>query len=266
MTILLKPLTNRGVVLYDGGIDYLATLNFFQHNFEGFSKMEIRDNMFMGETPCKRNHPPLRYKSNHYCVFCAMLNKRWRNMIDRCHKPDSRDYPNYGARGIRVCERWRESFDNWYEDIGQRITKEGISMDRIDNDGDYTPDNVRLVNAKVQNRNKRTNVMIEYDGVTKALCDWAKELGKKPDTISSNIKKGRDVEGVLFDVWTFVVPGQEVTILRGGRRMNLKSWCKALKCSLRTVEDRVYVSGWTYAQALGFAPKNGKFRTPNKIK
>jgi hypothetical protein len=81
-------------------------------------------------------------------------NKIWGEMIRRCTVPTSSGYKWYGARGIRVCERWVESFWNFYDDMGPRPDNEH-SIDRIDNDGDYTPANCRWALPSVQSANKR---------------------------------------------------------------------------------------------------------------
>lgn len=96
----------------------------------------------------------------------------WMDMRSRCNKPDNEAYPRYGGRGIRVCERW-SAFENFRLDMGDRPA--GKTLDRIDNDGNYEPDNCRWATPAEQARNRRSNILLTIDGETKCLLDWCNE-------------------------------------------------------------------------------------------
>jgi len=92
----------------------------------------------------------------------------WMKMIERCHKPDSEYWKNYGSRGIAVCERWHV-FENFYADMGDRPL--GLSLDRIDVNGPYSPENCRWATPKEQARNMRKNVFVDVRGERVYLVD-----------------------------------------------------------------------------------------------
>lgn len=112
----------------------------------------------------------------------------WAGMIHRCESPTSKDYPRYGGRGITVCKRWREDFMAFYEDIGYS-RPEGCTLDRVDNNGPYSPDNCRWSTPKQQGNNRRTNRNIEFSGETKTLAEWAAVIGIAPEVLAKRIRK-----------------------------------------------------------------------------
>ena len=85
-------------------------------------------------------------------------------MRQRCHYPGDIGYKNYGGRGIKVCSRWMNSFESFYEDMGDR--PEGTSLERIDNDADYSPENCKWATTPEQGTNQRTNRLITHNGET----------------------------------------------------------------------------------------------------
>jgi hypothetical protein len=120
----------------------------------------------------------------------------WYQMIQRCHRPTSTSYKNYGARGIAVCDRWRESYENFKNDMGERPSP-GHSLDRIDNDGNYEPGNCRWATRKEQSRNTRVNRIITFNGRSLPLCDWPEVCGIPLGTIDNRLRKGWPVELAL---------------------------------------------------------------------
>lgn len=110
--------------------------------------------------------------------------KSWVTIRDRCENANDPAYKNYGARGITVCERWRD-FRNFFADMGERPS--GASIDRIDNEGSYEPNNCRWASRTEQARNKRNNINVTIDGVTRCLADVAAERGIKYRTAHARI-------------------------------------------------------------------------------
>jgi len=99
----------------------------------------------------------------------------WAAILTRCENPNAKCYKNYGGRGIAVCEEWHDPavFIDWALAHGW---KKGLSIDRIDNNGNYEPDNCRWVTSKENNRNRRSNHLISFDGKVQTMAEWADEL------------------------------------------------------------------------------------------
>lgn len=122
--------------------------------------------------------------------------KAWSGVIARCENQRNRSYANYGGRGIRVCRRWRESFEAFYEDMGPRPSN-SHSIDRIDVNGDYEPSNCRWATRLVQGRNRRCVIQITHRGETLTIPEWSERTGLKPSTIRFRYMKGWPAERVL---------------------------------------------------------------------
>jgi hypothetical protein len=110
-------------------------------------------------------------------------------MIERCHSPACEGYEWYGARGIAVCERWRHDFAAFIADMGRRPSP-ALSIDRIDNDGNYGPGNCRWATTQEQGANKRTSRLLTCDGTTLTITEWAGRTGLHHTIIRARIKHG----------------------------------------------------------------------------
>jgi hypothetical protein len=174
-------------------------------------------------------------------------------MKQRCYAPSHVSYPHYGGRGIRVCERWLKSFKNFLADMGPKPGHE-YSLDRIDNDGNYEPGNVRWATRIEQCRNKRANRLLSHDGRTKTLAEWAEVTGVKAVTLSSRIRDGWSVGAALstpkLDEWDNKRwEGREVILEFDGLSMNLPAWSERLGIKYATLRSR-FKKGWSAEQIL----------------
>lgn len=124
--------------------------------------------------------------------------RTWESMKRRCLNKRHRAFPDYGGRGITVCERWL-TFDNFYADMGPRPA--GASLDRIDNDRGYSPDNCRWASAIVQNNNTRRVRVIEHLGRRATIAEWSRDLGWPHHVICSRLRQGWDAERALAEPW-----------------------------------------------------------------
>lgn len=102
------------------------------------------------------------------------------NILDkikqRCYNKNNTSYENYGGRGIKICEEWLNDFDVFYNWAYENGYDDTLTIDRIDNNKSYSPDNCRWVDRKTQANNKRNNVYLTYNGKTQTIAQWAEEL------------------------------------------------------------------------------------------
>jgi hypothetical protein len=119
----------------------------------------------------------------------------WRSIKERCCNPYSKDWKNYGGRGIAMCQEWIDSFANFLEDMGDRPA--GMSIDRIDNMQGYSKDNCRWASVQTQSNNRRTCVYVEYEGKSQSVADWAREVGLERKTLEYRIRSGWSPERAL---------------------------------------------------------------------
>ncbi len=119
----------------------------------------------------------------------------WCHLKSRCQNPNNEKYRIYRARGIKVCERWQE-FNNFYDDMISGY-KKGLSIDRIDVNGDYCKENCRWATPKTQACNTRYNHLITFNGITKTLSNWAIDKKVSHSFLQRRIKLGWNINDVL---------------------------------------------------------------------
>ena len=149
----------------------------------GVVKVIRKDNLTSGHTKsCGCDQGNEYHGKSGYAIYGV-----WRSMVSRCHNKSHVDYKNYGGRGISVCVRWRRSFENFYTDTSPRPS--GMSLDRIDNNGDYTAENCRWATRKQQNRNTRRNRVLTFNGESKCVSEWSEITGIRYHTIIGRIDR-----------------------------------------------------------------------------
>jgi len=120
----------------------------------------------------------------------------WQTMRLRCHEPTNPAFPNYGGRGITVCDRWRNSVETFIADMGPKPSAKH-EIDRIDNNRGYEPGNCRWVLRSENDRNRRSNRLITYQGETLAMVAWCERLGLTPTAVAKRLRAGWTVEKAL---------------------------------------------------------------------
>ena len=119
----------------------------------------------------------------------------WQGMKQRCLNPNYKPYKHYGGRGVVVCDRWLNSFANFIEDMGE--PPEGMTLDRIDNDGNYTPENCRWATRKQQMRNQTVTRRVVIEDVEYIAADLADLAGFKTDVIVERAERGLSYKEVI---------------------------------------------------------------------
>lgn len=120
----------------------------------------------------------------------------WARMKDRCANKNANNYQRYGGRGIFVCDRWINSFENFIEDMGNKPGKE-FSIDRIDNLAGYCPENCKWSDRIEQCNNRRSSSFLMCNGKTQTIAQWAKEMGYKASTIGMRLSYGWTIERAI---------------------------------------------------------------------
>lgn len=168
----------------------------------------------------------------------------WKAIKTRVANPNTSDAERYILRGIKCCDRWLESFEAFYADMGD--CPEGFSIDRIDPDGDYCPENCRWANATTQSQNRgEFNKIFTYNGESLVLKEWAKRLGIKYTTLYQRIYRS----GLSFEEAIQDDPfNRQIEI--NGESKTLKEWCVKYDIKYQTVINRIHKHNWSYERAI----------------
>lgn len=140
-----------------------------------------------------------RKKRNANGHYGTPLYYKYMQMLKRTENVKHDNYQYYGGRGIQVCDEWRNDFQAFYEWAMANGYRDGLTIDRIDVDGDYAPDNCRWATAKEQANNRRSNVLKTFNGKTQTLAQWADEYGLSRSMVYQRSKRGWDIERILME-------------------------------------------------------------------
>lgn len=150
----------------------------------------------------KLNKLGLGEHNSKYTGSYDKLHAIWTQMRYRCSNPNAKNYHNYGGRGILVCDDWNDyiTFKEWAISNGydEKAERGRCTLDRIDVDGNYCPENCRFITIELQERNKRNNRYVTIDGKTQSVAEWCEELDRNYNTVFSRIKRNWDeVDAIL---------------------------------------------------------------------
>jgi len=169
------------------------------------------------------------------------------SMYCRCYYPSTNGYERYGGRGIKMCDEWinnPESFYIWSIDNGYR---KGLTIDRIDVNGNYDPSNCRWVTKETQDNNRRTNRKITYNGETKTLSQWAREYNINIVTLSDRLKTGLSIEEALNKL--VIKSGGHIFYTLNNETKLLSEWCKIYNINYQTAWEKAK-KGYTIEKIL----------------
>lgn len=167
--------------------------------------------------------------------------KIWTGILTRCLNKNSQAYSSYGAKGIDICDRWKESFESFFNDMGHRPSK-NHSIDRIDNEKGYSPSNCRWATKLEQARNKRRTLKAELNGELKPITQIAEEHGVTASSVRYRFSRGKTGRGLIEP------PAAKYTF--DGITDTVFGWSKRTGIKQTTIAMRLSKYGWPVEKAL----------------
>lgn len=161
------------------------------------NKEWTEDNTFIGTykeylEKCRKMREERKKAKKYIPISYDRLYKIHQKMKERCYNKNAKSYKNYGGRGITICKEWLDDYKNFKEWALKNGYNDNLTIDRINVNGNYEPNNCRWADAKTQQNNRRNNHYIEYNGQIKTLKQWSEIYNLCPDTIAKRIKRGVD--------------------------------------------------------------------------
>lgn len=176
------------------------------------------------------------------------LMRIYHNMKQRCNNPNNTVFSRYGGRGIRVCDLWECSYNEFAAWALLNGYRDDLTLDRIDNDGNYCPENCKWVTRKEQANNRHDNVFVEWNGQRKTITAWAESLGFSDRTLWSRIQSGWSVERAFTEPAHSDCKSRFLTY--NGETKTMSEFAKERNMSLNTLSRRINTLGWPIERAL----------------
>lgn len=184
------------------------------------------------------------------------IRRIWDGIIRRCDNPNAGFYHRYGGRGITVCDEWRD-FEVFYKWALHNGYKDDLTIDRIDNDGNYEPSNCRWATWKEQANNKSLNHILTFDGKSQTMTLWAEETGITRSAIKTRLKNGWSVEKALTTP-IGVENSMHHQLEFNGKTQNAAEWSREIGIPYSTIMDRINM-GWETERILT-TPEDARLR------
>lgn len=178
----------------------------------------------------------------------------WCHIKDRCCNSKDARYKDYGGRGIKICKEWKNDFAKFYDWALQNGYKDNLTIDRIDVNGDYCPENCRWITMAEQQNNRRDNVFILFNGEKHTISEWAKIVGKNPASIRRRLLCGWTPEEILNKPCE---KQKERMLTFNGKTQNVSAWARETGIDKVTIRNRLNRYGWSVADSLTIKSKLG---------
>jgi len=205
-----KPNRKKFVDLDDMSFGKLSVLGFAGHSSDAYwyckcsclNIVKVRSSSIRAglitSCGCYSKLCTTQRNSKHDCAVRGSVTttyRVWLGMKSRCNNPNNMNYYRYGAVGIKVCDSWNHSFENFLKDMGER--PDGLTLERKENSKGYFKDNCRWATPKEQANNRKSNRLVTFDGKTKSIAQWAEEYSLRYTVLRGRIKSGWDMGDAL---------------------------------------------------------------------
>lgn len=188
---------------------------------------------------CKKRYIKGKERTYKGRVIKSFLFTTFEGIKKRCYDEKFRQYKNYGGRGIRICNEWMNDFFTFYDWAIENGASEELTIDRIDNNGDYCPKNCRWVDRFTQANNRSDNRVVEYKGESHTIAEWSRLVGLTARCISWRIDEMKLSIGQALGFETINFKSKEFPITYNGETLNIPQWSKKLGINKWTIYSRI---------------------------